>query len=101
MSDPWADIRFSVSRFSGVRRRVVGKTGQKVHAGLQSQGDPAVLLKGHVAPPGLDFRIVALVDAGEHLHLDLGISLFPPELFHRCHTITPGKLCPVDLLKIG
>lgn len=66
---------FSVSRI-GVG--VVGETGQIIHAGIQRQGNPLTLFKRHISLSGFNFRIVTLVDSGQHLHFNLlKAFLFP------------------------
>lgn len=54
----------------------VGQTGQIVHAGVQRQGNFFQLFKGVISFSGFQFGIIALVNAGEHLHFDLGIAAF-------------------------
>lgn len=67
--------------FSGIWCRIVRQPRQIIHAGVQGQGDLAALLKGIVPLAALYLGIVALVDTGQHLHLDLGVSTFLPYLF--------------------
>ena len=57
---------------------VIGQSGQIVHTGIQCQRDSPALFKGHIALTAFELGVRALVDAGEHLHFDLGIAaLFP------------------------
>lgn len=55
---------------------LVCKTGQIIHAGIQSQSDALALLEGKIAPAVLDFRIVTLIDTCQQLHFDLGVASF-------------------------
>lgn len=57
--------------------------------GFQRVRNAAALFKGHVSFAGFDFGVVALVNAGQHLHFDLRISLLFAELFHLCHFLSP------------
>ena len=55
---------------------LVCQSGEIIHAGIQSQGDPLALLKGIVPFSAFDFGIVTLINAGQHLHLDLCEAAF-------------------------
>ena len=66
-----ASVFLSVFGFPRIGRGVVGKPRQIIHAGIQRQSDLSALLKGIVALAAFDLGIVALIDAGQHLHLDL------------------------------
>ena len=87
--------------FGRIRLLLIRQASQIIHAGLQCQRNAPALFKGHVALAALDFGIITLVDARQHLHLDLGIAPLFSEHFHRCHIHYPRKLCPIDLSKIG
>ena len=84
-----------VSFSAGIGLLLISQPRQIVHAGIQRQGHAAALLKAEIPLAPLDFGIGALVDAGQHLHFDLGISpLFPefPQSAHNNHRIYYGKL---------
>ena len=61
---------------SGIRFFLVCQTCKIVHAGIQGKSDPFALFKGVVAFSVFDFRVIALINAGQVLHFDLGISPF-------------------------
>lgn len=54
---------------------------QIVHAGIQSDGDPSALFEGEIAFAVFDFGIIALINAGQMLHFDLGIAFFFSQFF--------------------
>ncbi len=66
---------------SGIGGWIVGQTGQIIHAGIQCKSNPFALFKGHTAPAGFDLGIIALVDSGQHLHLELCESAGIPQVF--------------------
>ena len=67
-----------IASVSRVRIFLICQAGKVIHAGVQRQGDSFALLKGIISFAAFDLGIVALIDAGQHLHLDLGEpSLFP------------------------
>lgn len=75
---------------AGIWPGVIGQSGQVVHAGVQSQRNAAALLEGHIPPAALDLGVVALVNAGQELHLDLGKPPFPAQLLQSVHKLTQG-----------
>ena len=59
----------------------IGQPGQIVHAGIQGQSDAFALFEGVVALSGFDLGIVALIDAGFHLHIELRIAALFSKVF--------------------
>jgi len=66
-----ASVFLSVFGFPRIGRGVVGKPRQIIHAGVQRQGNLPALLEGIVPSATFYLGIVALIDAGQHLHFDL------------------------------
>ena len=86
---------------AGIRLFFICKSRQIVHAGVQRQGDALALLEGEMTFLRLNFGIIALVDAGKHLHFDLRITLFLPQIPEPGHVITSTVLLWLnDLLTI-
>ena len=86
---------------AGIRLFFICKSRQIVHAGVQRQGDALALLEGRMTFLRLNFGIVTLVDAGKHLHFDLRIALFLPQIPESGHIITSMVLLWLnDLLTI-
>ena len=67
---------------------VIGQSGQIVHTGIQCQRDSPALFKGHIALTAFDFGVIALVNAGQHLHFYLSILSFFSQFPQMCHIIT-------------
>ena len=76
---------FSTSR---IRLWIISQTGQVVHTGVQYQCNPFTLLKGHISLSSLNFRVVALVDSGQHLHFNLLKAFLFPQFQQSRHVIT-------------
>ena len=60
---------------------LIGKSCKIIHAGIQGARNSLALFKGVISLSGLDFRIIALVNAGQHLHLYLCKTPFLPQIF--------------------
>ena len=56
-----------------------------IHAGVQRKRNPAALFKRVVPFPSLQLRVIALVNAGQHLHLNLRELAFFAQLHQSCH----------------
>lgn len=54
--------------FPRIRFLFIGQAGKVIHAGVEGHGQLPTLLKGHVSLSVLDFRVIALVNPGCHLH---------------------------------
>lgn len=52
----------------------IGQSGKIVHAGIERERKPAALLESQIPPAALELGIIALVDAGQQLHLNLRIA---------------------------
>ena len=76
---------------AGIGLLFIGQACQVIHAGVQCQRDALALFKGVIALAGFDLGLVALVNAGEHLHLHLCIPLCLAKLFQPCHVHHPGN----------
>ena len=70
---------------------LVGQTSQVIHAGIQCQRNSFALLKGHISLSSLNFRVVALVDSGQHLHLNLCKASLFSQFQQLRHSITHKK----------
>jgi len=85
---------------SRVRLFLIRKSRKIIHTCVKSLCYPTALFKGVVSLAVFNFRIIALVDAREHLHLYLRVSplfaeCFKPFVFH---IITSMTLWHTDLL---
>ena len=56
---------------SGVWIRVIGETGEIIHAGIKRDGKFATLFKGVIPLAVFNFGIVTLVNSRQHLNLNL------------------------------
>lgn len=70
---------------AGVGLFLVRQTRKIVHAGSQCHRHTAALLKAEIPLAALDLGIGTLVDAGQHLHFDLGIAPLFSELPQSVH----------------
>ena len=70
---------------SGVGFLFIRQPCEIVHTGIQSKGNAAALLKGEVPFSAFQFGIIALVNAGQKLHLYLCQLLFESKLLHSRH----------------
>lgn len=70
---------------SGVGFLFIRQPCEIVHTGIQSKGNAAALLKGEIPFSAFQFGIIALVNAGQKLHLYLCQLLFESKLLHSCY----------------
>lgn len=84
-----------------IRLFLISQPGEVIHTGFQSKRQTAALLKRIIPLSVFQFGIIALVDSGKHLHFDLCISFFHPQLFQSVHNDHPTLLWQNDLLILG
>ena len=84
-----------------IRLFLIRQSREVIHTGFQGKRQTAALLKGIIPPSVFQFGIIALIDAGEHLHFDLCVSFFHPQLFESIHHYHPTLLWQNDLLILG
>lgn len=56
-------------------------TGKVIHASFERECNPPALIKGVIPLPRFQLGIIALINAGEHLHFDLCIAPSFPKCF--------------------
>ena len=78
----------SFAGFAWIGSLLIGQASQIIHACVECQRNAFTLLKGKMPGTALDFRIIALVDPRQHLHLNLREAPFFPEVLQSCHFIT-------------
>ena len=71
-----------------IGRLLVCQPSQIIHACVQRQRNTLALLKGKVPGTTFNFRIIALVNSSQHLHLNLRIALLFSESPQTRHLIT-------------